>query len=547
MLLFIGIFVLNVLPQENAWMLESKEGIQKNTPANEIKVNSIKQIEKWAQSEWENHSPILIDGNVNFLAHAALEIWDGDGSDTDPYVITGLNITNQTSVNLIEIKNTDVYFNITNNLLVGGANGINLENVTNGFITNNFILNTTINGIFLKESIGNTINNNLVNLSIYSGILLSDSPECTLLNNTVLNTASAYGAPQGGIKLQNSPNCFLSINLVQKSADNGIIVDKSPHCLLLSNNISSSESTISAGLAISDSRFINLTRNILENSGIGLYSCNDSMVYSNIIRNGDLYSYNSSHSQFNGNALNDWAGMVIKRAEFCNISNNILYRTRDNEIDIAYSNIHWNDFITYMGGYWGHLRHWDNDNNLSHNFYDDWTVPDDDNDGIVDIPYRTEGVDDEYPLTHPHNPSPIHYITKPKILFPTGDETLNETITIRWTTAFDSFDHQLSYSVYYVSNPDFSVDMSWIELATDLRTTSYEWDTSSIEVSSMTLIRVVANCSEGMSAMDENSNTFRIDNQHIQKDGVPGFTIPSFLLVMIITVFMLKIKKNFKS
>lgn len=41
-----GVFVINGLPQEHAWMLESKEEVQRNVLINKIKGNSIKNMEK---------------------------------------------------------------------------------------------------------------------------------------------------------------------------------------------------------------------------------------------------------------------------------------------------------------------------------------------------------------------------------------------------------------------------------------------------------------------------------------------------------------------
>ena len=68
----------------------------------------------------------------------------GEGNETHPYIIEGLNITSATE-NLIHIENTTAHFVIQNCMLNETSksfNGIYLNNVTNGTISNNIIHNT---------------------------------------------------------------------------------------------------------------------------------------------------------------------------------------------------------------------------------------------------------------------------------------------------------------------------------------------------------------------------------------------------------------------
>ncbi|MFX0065777.1 MAG: hypothetical protein ACFFC7_26690 [Candidatus Hermodarchaeota archaeon] len=64
-----------------------------------------------------NHNPISINGNADFLSQAANEGWNGTGTSVDPIIITGYNISNESGC-LLEIKNTNLHFNVTNNFFM---------------------------------------------------------------------------------------------------------------------------------------------------------------------------------------------------------------------------------------------------------------------------------------------------------------------------------------------------------------------------------------------------------------------------------------------
>jgi len=93
------------------------------------------------RSNYEEHTPIVIDGNPNFNDTAITEGWPGNGTVNNPFIIEGLNITGPSGNNLIDIKNTDVYFQINNSFLSGGYRAISLDKVENGLISNNSISN----------------------------------------------------------------------------------------------------------------------------------------------------------------------------------------------------------------------------------------------------------------------------------------------------------------------------------------------------------------------------------------------------------------------
>lgn len=99
-----------------------------------------------------------------------------------------------------------------------------------------------------------------------------------------------------------------------------------------------------------------------------------------------------------------------------------------------------------------------------------------------------------------------HFLTRPRILYPKLEgyvngsriaEKLKGTITVKWCPVTDSSGHSVSYTLDYSDNEDGP----WEELATDLTTPEYEWDTTTIEDKLDVYLKVVAECSEGLTSV----------------------------------------------
>ena len=101
----------------------------------------ISKSEKLSALTYNDHTPILIDGNSDLLNQASIEGWSGDGSEEYPITITGYRISNP-SVDGIKLWNVNCYWVISDCLIEGGAPyayGIYLRNVSNGIVSNNII------------------------------------------------------------------------------------------------------------------------------------------------------------------------------------------------------------------------------------------------------------------------------------------------------------------------------------------------------------------------------------------------------------------------
>jgi len=154
-------------------------------------------------SELSAHVPIQIDGTSDFVSQG----WPGSGTENDPYLIEGLNITASIGKDCISITNTDSYFIIRDSYLKqGSANlGIYLENVSHASIEF-----TTI------ESVENCI-------------------RCMNANNTLVLASHAVGAGGYALSFEYSEGCRAEDNYLFGGAFTSLNCQFSPG-LTLANN-----------------------------------------------------------------------------------------------------------------------------------------------------------------------------------------------------------------------------------------------------------------------------------------------------------------------
>ena len=273
-----------------------------------------KVVSVTAPSSYDPIPPITpIDGNTNFNDTAFNLGFPGDGSPDKPYSIDNKNITGTGFENLIEIKNTDVYFNITNCLLQNGRRGIYLENVSHGYIYNNTIFNNAYSGITLQVNCSNNnISTNLVNTTSYynsQGIYLGLSDNNSLFFNTVRNGSSQ------GIRVSSSNNTVISNNYVYYNEGEGLAIAKSRNCIISDNSIYNNSHR--AGLDIDDSRNCTFTDNIIYNNSYhGIYS---TISENNSIMNNEIFN-------------NNYNGIYMEQSKYCTLSNLTIYNNMFNGI-----------------------------------------------------------------------------------------------------------------------------------------------------------------------------------------------------------------------
>ncbi|MFW9990960.1 MAG: nitrous oxide reductase family maturation protein NosD [Candidatus Odinarchaeota archaeon] len=391
-------------------------------------------------TQYEYHSPISINSNAEFLDQALIERWPGDGTADNPVIIDGLVIVN-TSANLIDIRDTDLFFVISDCYLVGGWSGICLDKVSNGIIVNNHMVNISVVGIDCFNSTNNSIHGNEFYSNSWCSIFINESNFNNIASNTVHYST-------WGIYLRFSSYCNATGNTVVKSEE-GISLIGGAFNTVLNNSVSNSSY-----------------------NGFRVEISQNNIITRNFIANNTLY----------GISLIDAGNNTVKRNAFAD--NNLVGSSQANDHAPTATNA------------------------FSYNYWSDWTEPDTNMDGIVDIHYLIDGSAgnyDPYPLVSPNY---YHLLAMPIIIYPNGGEILSDTVTIQWLPAIDTSGHSITYAIYYSA----TVNYLWVLLASDLPGTGYLWDTTTVANGADFSIRVIASCSGGLVAEDISDQFFTVKN-----------------------------------
>jgi len=177
----------------------------------------------------KKHNPIVITSNDKFRQMANKEGWKGNGTVGNPYIIENLEIDGagcKTSYSCINIADTDVYFVITNCVLVNGGRktrvehnfgcGICLNNVHHGVLAHNLCVNNRSHGIYIYgDSSHNILIHNICRSNIV-GISFHQTRHNTVMHNICIKNEDE------GIDIQASTNNIVNNNLCMKNGMHGI-------------------------------------------------------------------------------------------------------------------------------------------------------------------------------------------------------------------------------------------------------------------------------------------------------------------------------------
>ncbi|MHA1202232.1 MAG: right-handed parallel beta-helix repeat-containing protein, partial [Candidatus Heimdallarchaeaceae archaeon] len=207
-------------------------------------------------SAYIEHSAISITDDSGFSA------FPGTGTEIDPYLIDGYNITTTSSMG-IYISGTTKHFTIKNCYLNASNYGIYIDTVAEGTTTaiNNTCSKNTEDGIRLDYSDGSTLADNNCSNNGYNGLHLYESGSATLTNNTCSNTG-LYG-----IILVSSDNSTLTNNTCSDNFDGeGIYLSSSGDSTLTNNTCSDNI----FGIRLDYSGSSTLTNNTCYNNMVGI-------------------------------------------------------------------------------------------------------------------------------------------------------------------------------------------------------------------------------------------------------------------------------------
>jgi parallel beta-helix repeat protein len=274
---------------------------------------------------------VHIIGNDGWATFKAEGNCTGEGTSTDPYVISDLEIDAGGSGSGIIIENSDLYFKIKNSTIWNaGASwnnaGINLVGVTNGVIENNTLYNYRC--IMLDNSEYNSILNNTISSFSYGIDFYTNSPYNTISNNII---KGGYRAVNTG---SNNSNLTIYNNTIISNTY-GLDLGNVNHTItnnLLKGNL--------YGIRIEDSHDSKIFRNTINASrggGIGLYVIDSARVkiINNTINNGESYAFR------------------LVRCDYSEIMGNIVSYNDENAVQIGSSShvIFLNNTISFNTGY----------------------------------------------------------------------------------------------------------------------------------------------------------------------------------------------------
>ncbi|MHA1170415.1 MAG: right-handed parallel beta-helix repeat-containing protein [Candidatus Hodarchaeales archaeon] len=322
-----------------------------------------------------DHSPITIDGNDDFYDQAVIEGWSGNGSANNPFIIDSYRIDNSDWDGLtrscIEIKNTDLHF-VISNCSISRARGYGILIITsrNGILTGNNVSNNGKNGIWLSDCRDTVIHSNIISSS-----------------------------GREGIRLLYCVNVNLSSNIVVSSGIEGISVSGSRFITVSGNNITNNALGISIDVADNNSIIGNMITQNTGGEGLFFLACGI-----------NIYASDNNTVSYNSVSGNDGYGIAIINSHNNTIYYNNFISNHDGDVqafDSEYTPMSFRvcSSINNIQEENSNTQRFQQNSNFSHNYWNDWTSPDENNDGIVDIPYVIDGFyissEDRYPLVNP--------------------------------------------------------------------------------------------------------------------------------------------------
>ncbi len=315
---------------------------------------------------YTSHGVIRINNNTDFANQAAAEGWPGDGSQGNPYIISGYDIDAHGAGDAIYIGNTTVYFVIKNCYLHNASYhswpyflgaGINLYNVTYGILENNTYSNN-LEGIMLYSSSSNILKNNTCSSNNDDGIYLWDSSSNVITNNTCSSNNWS------GILLDSSSSNVITNNTCSSNNEHGIFLGVSSNNKLYDNKL------INNGIFLLGGKNTFTTEDIPTNNTVNgkpvYYYKNVNMNNASVpLDAGQVILGNVSWLKIeNLNIYNASVAIEIGYSSNITISNNTCSNNTESGIDLwsSSSNIITND--TCSSNNWNGIYLWHSSNNV---------------------------------------------------------------------------------------------------------------------------------------------------------------------------------------
>ncbi len=450
---------------------------------------------------------IRIESDEQFRTLASSRGWRGDGSFSNPYIISDLMFPEGTSP--IRILNTEEHFILVNNTFINQNDAIFLYNVEHAVIYNNTFMNPTgsaiivttctdiriirnsINnshqyGIYIKDTNNFTIERNIIQYSgsnsDFSAVKIEEAQEGIVVENTLNRN---YGS---GLNLDKCTDNLLSFNQIIRTDFEGIKVDEVKECSILNNRIIRANNI---GISVANSTISTISGNLVQYSsleGIKLSETENSSISGNHMWScniGIFIDTNSNHNTIFDNRVeasnND--GIKIESSSNCLLTSNLVINNDRYGINVeACENIsvRWNDFSNnYDSGIQGFSN---NIIGLPHLFENNYW-------GLNNITiYFLDGNANSNDSIPQVNHSQLYSL----ILDPIS-EGFTSLLLLEW-----SFSYINNWNLTYTVSISHNAGNHWIELVTEFTNELLVCNFSELPISSHYLVKIVAKSENGV-------------------------------------------------
>lgn len=458
------------------------------------------------------HASIRIEGNDQFASVARAENWPGEGTADDPYIIENLTFLAKDEEVSFYIANTSCHFIINNCTFNGdepegyqyGSSGIGIScvNGTSGRITN-ISCNYLSKGVELIQFNYSQLINIHGNLGSRAVMITRSSDDLvervsgysyvgprliiTQSNNVTISNTS--GSTQGGCTLSLSYSRDVTICDCDFSSMHGYGMDINycddvcvENCIMNtfdsmfvtgSNNNTFQNNTLRyVYLYVSnDNSFLNnrnlvlamegSDRNVIGGNkisnlgleGVRMAGSSFNAIYNNSIE-GPVYLESSDNNSIRNNTIHHyWSDFsdegygIGLHVSFSNtiVGNAIIGTKRDDPTSMNYARPYSKSLVqAFDDG----SNTWNS--STGGNFWNDWTCPDKNNDGIVDHQYLINGGDNSDRMPIAGDRLDLVYSAEPSltIVSPSDREEVRAaTVTIAWNASYDPSEAFMSVMV----------------------------------------------------------------------------------------------------
>lgn len=135
-------------------------------------------------SEYTPHNPILINGDSEFNSTAQAEGWLGNGTRSNPFVISDLEILTDAE-SAVSITGTTVYFAIRDCFLIGASYSVRLAYLSFGTLENVLTKESLTAGVFIEGS-NNVTLKNVSCFDTEHGLSFLESDNITIRDSTCI-------------------------------------------------------------------------------------------------------------------------------------------------------------------------------------------------------------------------------------------------------------------------------------------------------------------------------------------------------------------------